>query len=229
MFWWKTGRHFAFGLQIDKIFGVEEAGRIGAVVGPADLADDLRDLGKRGQNDARLVHGGHALGRAGAGSQRAAHPDRAFIQVRQELRADDAAEAQKARQQQRAHRHADGNVAMFDGPGRRMAVAIGEPAHHRVVPFARALGEEEARQHRREQHGEDQRAQQGERHRPGHGLEQTALDRLQRKDRQVRGDDDADGVEDRALHLVRGLTNLLDAGCCYRRAGGRGDGRCSRP
>ena len=26
-------------LQIDEVFGVEEAGRVGAVVGPADLAD----------------------------------------------------------------------------------------------------------------------------------------------------------------------------------------------
>ena len=46
---------FFLGLQIDEIFGVEEAGGIGAVVGPAHLAGALRNFGKRAQDHARLV------------------------------------------------------------------------------------------------------------------------------------------------------------------------------
>ena len=92
-----------FGKQIDKIFRVEEARGIGAIVGPSHLAHHVRNLWKCGQNDARLIHGGNTRGRAGAGSQRAANPDRAFIQVRQKLRTDDSTQTQKTRQQQRAH------------------------------------------------------------------------------------------------------------------------------
>ena len=77
------------------------------------------------------------------------------------------------------------------------------------MPFPRALAEQEAGQHRRHDHGEDQRAQQRERHRPRHGLEQPAFHALQGEDRQIGGDDDGDGVEDRPLDLVRGLANPL--------------------
>ena len=38
LFWRKTGRHCFFRLQIDKVFGVEKAGRVGAVVGTSYLA-----------------------------------------------------------------------------------------------------------------------------------------------------------------------------------------------
>ncbi len=98
------GPPLLLGQQIDKIFGVEKAGRIGAVVGPSHLADHLRHFRKGGENDTRLIHRGDAGGRAGAGRQRAAHPDRAFIQVGQKLRADDSTQTQKTRQHQRAAR-----------------------------------------------------------------------------------------------------------------------------
>ena len=88
LFWWNTGRHFSFGLQIDEVFRVEEAGRVGAVVRAAHLADHLRHFRKRSEDDARLVHHARALGRTGAGRERAARPDCAFIQMRQEFRTD---------------------------------------------------------------------------------------------------------------------------------------------
>ena len=77
------------------------------------------------------------------------------------------------------------------------------------MPLARALGEEKAGQHRRDQHREHQRAQQSERHGPGHRLEQAPFHALQRENRQVGGDDDGDRVEHRPLHLVRGVEDLL--------------------
>ena len=36
-----------FGFQIDEIFGIEEAGGVGAVVGTADLHDHLSHFGER--------------------------------------------------------------------------------------------------------------------------------------------------------------------------------------
>ena len=38
------GTPLFLGLQIDEVFRVEEAGRIGAVIGPSHLADHLRSL-----------------------------------------------------------------------------------------------------------------------------------------------------------------------------------------
>ncbi len=51
----EDGAPFFFGLEVDEIFGVEEAGGVGAVVGAADLAGDDGDFGKGGEDDARLV------------------------------------------------------------------------------------------------------------------------------------------------------------------------------
>ena len=143
------------------------------------------------------------------GRERAADPDGAFVEVGKKLGADDAAEDEEAGEEQRQSRKTDGEEAMFDGPLDGVAIAAGEPGHHRVLPLAGALGEEQARQHRGKQEGEDQRAEQREADRPRHGLEEAAFDRLQREDGQVRGDDHGAREEDRALHFVRGLANLL--------------------
>ena len=82
------------------------------------------DFWKRGENDARLIHGGDGRRRTGTGGQRTPDPNRAFIQVRQKLRTDDSAKSEKARQNQRAHRDANSYGSVFNGPGRGMAVAI---------------------------------------------------------------------------------------------------------
>ena len=84
---------FFLGFQVDKIFGIEEAGGVGAVIGTADLAGALRNFGKRAEHDARLIRDADAFVGSGAGSERAAHPERAFIEMRQKFGADGAAEA----------------------------------------------------------------------------------------------------------------------------------------
>ncbi len=115
LFWRNTGRHWILGLEVDEIFGVEEARGIGSVVGPPDLRNHLGHFGKRRQNDAGLIHHARALGGAGAGRERGAGPDGAFIQMRQELGADGAAvESGRPRQPvQRRHAHCD--PAEMDG------------------------------------------------------------------------------------------------------------------
>ena len=82
-------------LQVDEILGVAESAGVGSVVGPADLRHHVCDLRETTRRHSRSLVGELlAFRKAGAVCQRAARPDSAFIQVRQELRADDAAKAQ---------------------------------------------------------------------------------------------------------------------------------------
>ena len=63
------GAPLAFGFEVDEVFGVEEAGGVGAVVGAAGLGDDLGDLGEAGEDDAGVVGDASAGGGAGAGGE----------------------------------------------------------------------------------------------------------------------------------------------------------------
>jgi len=63
-------------------------------VGAADLGNDLNHLGEGSESQARLVHETRAFSQAGTLRQCATRPDRAFVQMREELRADDSAETQ---------------------------------------------------------------------------------------------------------------------------------------
>ena len=90
----EDGTPLFLSLQIDEVFGVEEAGSVGAVVGAAGLADDLRDFRKRGHHQARLVREVDAGGGTFARRQRSAHPDGAFVEMGKKLRADGPAEGE---------------------------------------------------------------------------------------------------------------------------------------
>ena len=57
-----------------------------------------------------------ALRQAGAVGQGAARPDRALVQMRQELRADDSAKRQISRCAEGGDSNAEGDPAMLDGP-----------------------------------------------------------------------------------------------------------------
>ena len=71
-----------------------------------------------------------------------------------------------------------------------------------------------SRQHGRDQNRKCHGAEKSQRNRPGHGSEQAALHALQREDRQVGGDNDGDGVENRPLHFMAGFAD--DFGGCPR-------------
>ena len=81
--------------------------------------------------------------------------------------------------------------------------------HERVLPLFCALAEGDAAHDRGNKDGKDERAEQRKGDCPGHRLEEAALDGLQREDGQIGSDDDAAGKEDRPLHFVRGIANLL--------------------
>src|ERR1035438_5126308 len=142
-------------------------------------------------------------------------PDCAFIEVRQELGADDAAEEQISRESQRDGGPGDGGPAETDGETEGRAIHAEGPPHHRVMPLLHVLSEQEAAKDRRDGHGKEQRAQQRERDRPGHGLEQAALHALQGEDGDIGGDDDADGIDHGTLHFVRGVAHGVEVvGVC---------------
>src|SRR5262249_50444163 len=181
-------------LQVHEVLRIEEAGDVGSVVWASDLAHAARHLWKRREDESRLTHEAHAFGRPGARRKSPAHPDRAFVEMGQEFRSDDAAAREKRADRKTHGGAADNQPAMRDRPTNLLAVAFAETGQHRVVPFGRARSKQQARQYRRDHHREGERAQQGERDCPRHRLEQTAFDLLQREDRQIRGDDDGDRV-----------------------------------
>ena len=79
-------------LQTHEVFGVEKSRMVGAVIRTAGLAGAVGRFGKRAKQDSGLIGDARCFHWAGALLKRAAHPERAFIQMRQKLGADDAAE-----------------------------------------------------------------------------------------------------------------------------------------
>jgi hypothetical protein len=80
------------------------------------------------------------------------------------------------------------------------------------LPFAHLLAKQQAAKDRGDQHGEDQPAEQSEGDGPCHRFEEAAFDALQSEDREIGGDDDADGIKYRPLDFMRGFADGRDAG-----------------
>ncbi len=158
----EDGTPLLLGLKIDEVFGVEEAGGVGAVVGAASLADHLAYLREGSHHDARLVGEVDARRGAFAGRQRSAHPDGTFIKMRQKLRADGTAEGEIERNEEKRERNTERDVAMHNRLANRNAIVASEPAHQGVLPLLCALAECEAGHDRRDEDGKDQRADQRE-------------------------------------------------------------------
>ncbi len=205
----KRGAPLFLGLQVDEVFGIEETGGVGAVVGASHLAGALGYLGPGAKDEAGLVGHSYADGWAGAGRESSAHPESAFIEMGKELGADDAADGEIDGDPETGDADGDGDDAHADGAAKGAAVTGGEPNDHRVMPLARAVGKEEAGESGSDDDGEDDGSQKREGDGPGHGFEQAPFDALQREDGQVGGDDDGDGVKHRALHFVGGVEDLL--------------------
>ncbi len=85
------------GLQADVELAVEEAGGVGAVVGTAQFGADDRDLRIRHQDVADLRGDLAGLFEGDGVGHGRAHPQRAFVEVRHELAADEGDQQQRAR------------------------------------------------------------------------------------------------------------------------------------
>ena len=161
----------------------------------ANLRRDLAGLFER--NGVR--HGG-------------AHPERAFIEVRHELAADERNQQQgRAEDESRDHhgQSSGRSECPIQLPGvLRFIHSIGA-----VGLFAHALLEPVGSQHRNQRQREDQRADQRERHGLGHGMEQLSRRPAERVNRQITGEDDRNRIEDGAIDILGRRQDDFVAGC----------------
>src|SRR6202162_2796298 len=127
-----------------EVFGIEKAGGIGAIVGTAHLAGSVQHFGKRGQYSTSRIGQPDALGGSSAGRQRAADPDIALIEMREELGANHAAEGQVARASQCGDGYSTCYPAELDGEPKRVPVSRDQRHHERVAPLLDTFSEEEA-------------------------------------------------------------------------------------
>jgi hypothetical protein len=197
-------------LEIDEVFGVEEAGgNIGAVVGAAGLADDLSVTSGNAAmaRRARLVKSMLAVGP----SLGAREPRTQMAPSSRWGRNSEPMTPPKLRYMAMAKMTSETPTVILrlhDGPAHAGAIVrTRKPMSgfsHSLAPLLKSRLARRARRRWR-----SQRAEQREGDGPGHGLEEAAFNGLQREDGQVGGDDDGDGEEDGALHFLRGVANLL--------------------
>ena len=103
-------------LQVHEIFGVAESPSVGAVIGTAGLRHNGFHLRERRENIAGIGREFLAFRETCAIGQSAARPDGAFIEVRQELRADDATKPQVKRSGERRDTNNRHDRAMLNRP-----------------------------------------------------------------------------------------------------------------
>src|ERR1700740_2222784 len=96
---------------------------------------------------------------------------------------------------------------MVDGPAYGDAIFIAQKNHDGIGPLFYTMAEDQDSEDGGNQNREDQRAEQGERNGPGHGLEKAAFHALQRENGQIGGDDDGARVENRAQDFHYGVAN----------------------
>src|ERR1017187_1884828 len=97
----------------------------------------------------------------------------------EKLRTNHATESEIRREGKNQEGRSQNDRVPYDDPIQRALVTGGDPLDDWVVPGVRALAENVAGEDGRDDDGKQERAQQCERHRPSHGLEEPALDALQ--------------------------------------------------
>src|SRR5262249_6254457 len=135
-----------------------------------------------------------------------ANPQIALVQLRQEFLAEEREHEQghdepAARAQNRHDRAAQ-------APGQREVVGPAEYLQQWALARRRRAPEDEAREHRDDRQGDQQRADDGQRDRQRHRPEELALDALGREDRDVDRPDDQHGKRQRPPDLHRGGVDL---------------------
>ena len=156
-------------LEIDEIFGVEEPGPVCPVIRPTDLACYDRDFREGGEDHAHVVRDADPFTRSRAWRERTTDPDRALIEMWEELRPNDA--TQRVGPGERQRRDRDGDPTPIDREHQHARVRPRQRPHDRVVPFPRPLWKHEAGEHRTDDHREQQPTEEREGHGPGHRLE----------------------------------------------------------
>ncbi len=123
-------------LQADAVFGDVPAVDVGAVVGPADLADHIADLGEGGQLQAHVLGDlGRFRGRDGLRGE-GAHPQVALVQLRQEFAAEEMVGQDPRQEEQPGHR--EDHAAGAQREVQRRPVEAQQPAHDPAIRSATA-------------------------------------------------------------------------------------------
>ncbi len=187
-------------------FGIEEAGRVGAVVGTAVLRHHGVDLGEFADESADLVDVAVALLERDGRRHGGADPQVAFLELGQELEPEETHRHDGEQQQRdRAHRH---QQPVGDRETQDRRVEPVHPAHHDGVGLLHAVRQQKGRQRRRDREGGDQSAGQRIGVGLGHRPENVPLHAAQGEQRDEGRDDDAGGEEDRPVDGGGGIEDL---------------------
>jgi hypothetical protein len=129
------------------------------------------------------------------------NPDHAFIELRKKLGADGPGQQDCTDDQADGHENHESRVP--ERPSDRHFIPAEDPFQCRIAPSLNARPEDPCRQHGHQRERQQQRADQREAHDVRHGRKEAPLHALERKQRQIGGDDDQQREEDRALHFER--------------------------
>ena len=202
------GGPFLLRPQWHEELGVVKTGRVGAVVGPADLGDDRFHFGKRAHDRTGDLAFARRIVERGIQGEGSANPQVAFLQFRHEFAAQPR-QSVKNRAADEKREQAQGETSMVEKEPELLQIGPFQPAHHAVVlPRLQVFEEQHART------GESsQRQQQGaaecEGVGVGHRAEQLAFGTGHREQRHEGADDDRRGEEQGLLHFQAGEENAL--------------------
>ena len=181
-----------------------EPHRFGRELRPAHLRDDAIHLGEAHQRLLDLLRDDHPLWERCAWQAPRLDEQRSLVELRHELRAQERHRSQRDDQQR--ERGEDDGTTVFERPAQRREIAC----PHRLEPAGglfRPMNEEKRRHHGYICQREQQRAEHGDADGECHRREHPTLEALEREDRQVHRDDDADAEHDRATDLEGRATN----------------------
>ncbi len=207
-----------FRFQLDEELDVVERRDVRAVVGTAQLRDDVRHDGKAGEDATGLLRQpGRCLERDVHG-QRGPHPEVPFLQLGHEFTAHQF--HQQKREGERPTRGPEHGPPTIQDCRQHARVPGGQPVHHagRCRPRPGVLAQPR-REHRSEHQREQQRSGQREPVGEGHRRENLARHSAHREQREKR-DEDHDGREEHGFgRFGRGIRDRVEDRLLVRPAG----------
>jgi len=178
---------------------VEESGRVGAIVGPAQLGTNVGDHWILHQDFTHLRREATGfLKRDGVG-QSGANPQRALVEMRHEFAADEGHEKKGCGKNRRGHEH--GRFGVVEAPLQLARVFPPHPFEGLVLSLVHALLKPVPAHHRHEGQGEDERTHQRDRDGVRHGSKELCGGSGERINGQVASNDDGYGIEDGTIDV----------------------------
>ena len=159
-------------LQADKIFVVEKPDRIGAVVWTTKLVGDGGDLRKPKQDVSHLRPELRGLIERNRIRHRRTNPQRAFVKMRHEFRADVRNQQQRSAKERQAYRN--GHFGVSKTGIQLPVIGLLQTLVDADLRFFQVLPQEERAEDREQRQRAEERSDERERHRVGHRPEQAA-------------------------------------------------------